>query len=583
MRPEASLPWARWERVLLALFPVVFFAFGLSAQASMSATWDEPLHLTAGHAILTSGDYRYDPEHPPLARAWAALPLAFLDVPPADARQVDGQAMKPWLGAEQWVAAHQFLYGRAGVPPRLTPSRAAALLPGILLGFLVYAWARRLHGAGPAAAALGLYTFDPNLVGNAVLVTTDFPVTVFFAGTLFCLWRACVDPRPVHLAAVAVACALANVTKFSAALLFPVIGLLLAVAVAQRTLRVRDAVGLLVACVVTTWVTVWAAYGFRFAPSDTPGWLFSPEQLPVPTLAGSALEAAVRWSDAHHLFPNAWSEGFLLGQARAVQRSAYLLGEVSHEGRWAYFPVAVLTKTPTATLLLVLFGVGLALRRLLVPSPATGAERAMPPELFLLLPLAAWAVAAMSANLNIGIRHILPGYPLALVLAAGALRAMLDTGERAARPLAAALVAGTAFEVGLVHPHLLAFFNRVSGGPEHGRDYLVDSNLDWGQDLPGLAAWMQKNGVEHVNLAYFGSADPRAHGILCTWLPGSPFFAGVPEAPRLPGYVAVSETILTGVYWGEGLRAFYAPLAEREPEVVIGHSIRVYRVETPWW
>jgi hypothetical protein len=116
-------------------------------------------------------------------------------------------------------------------------------------------------------------------------------------------------------------------------------------------------------------------------------------------------------------------------------------------------------------------------------------------------------------------------------------------------------------------------------------NYFTDSNLDWGQDLKPLKGWMDRNAVTRINLAYFGSADPAYYHIDCTYMPGSPFF--VPNSsigrPQLPGYVAVSETVLSGVYFDERGRAFYRGLRDRAPIAHIGHSIRVYWVERPWW
>ena len=137
-----------------------------------------------------------------------------------------------------------------------------------------------------------------------------------------------------------------------------------------------------------------------------------------------------------------------------------------------------------------------------------------------------------------------------------------------------------AAEVAPVVPHWLAFFNQLVGGASRGHQYLVDSNLDWGQDLKGLAEWVGTKEIDHLNLAYFGSADPAYYGLHPTLLLGSQPGA---ELPRLPGWVAVSATTLHGVYLKDRLKTFYAPLVARVPEVVIGYSIFIYRVEMPWW
>ena len=122
------------------------------------------------------------------------------------------------------------------------------------------------------------------------------------------------------------------------------------------------------------------------------------------------------------------------------------------------------------------------------------------------------------------------------------------------------------------------------GGARHGSEYLVDSNLDWGQGLKLLGRWMKDHQVHHVNLSYFGNGDPAYYGIEYTPLPGQSFLHGEPiSAIRLPGYVAISATNLRGAYLNDFERKLYAPLRERKPVAVLGYSIYVYWVEQPWW
>jgi hypothetical protein len=139
-------------------------------------------------------------------------------------------------------------------------------------------------------------------------------------------------------------------------------------------------------------------------------------------------------------------------------------------------------------------------------------------------------------------------------------------------------------ELAAVYPHCLAFFNVSIGGSRHGADYLVDSNLDWGQGLKLLKRWMTENRVRRINLSYFGTADPRNYGIEYTPLPGAPFFDRARiTRPELPGYVAVSATNLRGAYLSDFGKDLYAPLRERKPAAVLGYSIHIYWVDQPWW
>ena len=256
---------------------------------------------------------------------------------------------------------------------------------------------------------------------------------------------------------------------------------------------------------------MWAIYGFRYLPSASPTWVYDLQtdaqvQREVPKLA-----SVVTWIDRHHLVPNVFSQGFLFGQAKAQVRPAFLNGEINDRGWWYYFPVAFAIKTPIAILALIAGGLVLVALR--------WRQLGLQDVLFVVLPIAVYTAAAMATRLNIGLRHLLPIYPLLLLLVAAAAKALLDRGRAGTIVLAAALAVG-AVEFGRNYPDNLAFFNAFVGGPARGSEYLVDSNLDWGQDLKPLKAWMDANHVPHINLAYFGTAYPPYYGIDATYLAG---------------------------------------------------------------
>jgi hypothetical protein len=134
-----------------------------------------------------------------------------------------------------------------------------------------------------------------------------------------------------------------------------------------------------------------------------------------------------------------------------------------------------------------------------------------------------------------------------------------------------------------VYPHYLAYFNELVGGPDHGYRVLVDSNLDWGQDLKGLKRWMDRNGVDLVGLSYFGTADPRYYGIKFLYLPSIPFYYPGHEPADIgtkPRYFAISATNLQGVYLEPADRAIISRFQKERPVAKIGHSIFIYGSDT---
>ena len=277
--------------------------------------------------------------------------------------------------------------------------------------------------------------------------------------------------------------------------------------------------------------------------------------------------------DEYQLLPNAYTEGFLLGQVKAQKRSGFLAGSYSVSGWWYFFPLAFLIKTPISLILLLFAGLALCADRW---------RRFLDHGIYALLPLLTFLTTAMLMKLNIGVRHILPIQPFVLLLAGTAIAELYTHRLKPVRLLLGAACLMAVAEFALICPHYLAFFNQFIGGLRNGQKYLVDSNLDWGQDLKGLKAWMDGHGVGHINLSYFGTADPAYYKIDCTYLPGGPFFADpLVKSADLPGYVAVSVTNLRGVYFTESTRQIYQKLLSTEPVAIIGYSIYIYRVQDP--
>jgi hypothetical protein len=135
-----------------------------------------------------------------------------------------------------------------------------------------------------------------------------------------------------------------------------------------------------------------------------------------------------------------------------------------------------------------------------------------------------------------------------------------------------------------IHPHYLSYFNLFAGGPENGYNVLIDSNVDWGQDLLRLQEWMEEHGVERVRLAWFGSARPEYYGIAYDPLPGLPHHFDLwwdppfdPSDPS-PGIYAISVSNL----WELPLqdeKYVFPWFRARVPDDRVGYSILIYEVD----
>lgn len=492
---------------------------GAGLIAASGPTYDEPVHLSAGYTDLARGCCRLNAlDHPPLAEMWAALPLLAL-------RPGTFPSHPFWLERQVYHYGDLFLFHNELPPDRLlNTARFFNLLTlSAVLSCLVVLWCLRLGGVPAAAGGAVSVGFCVPWFSNASLVTTDALSTLLFFASF-----AVLAPRERSRRRWAVAGALTGLAlaaKFNMILLPPLLAFCL---LAES--RVEKS---------------------KPAPAS---WLLA--------AAAAVLALVLVYGSAG---PGLWWKGLAATLSRLSEgRSAFLLGRHSTTGWWWYFPAALLVKTPLPLLLAAAAGAWSLRRR-----PRADAA-------WLLLPPAFYLAAALTSKTQIGYRHLLPLYPFLCVLAGLGAGALWEAGGRG-RAAAAALAAWLGVSVLRGHPHHLAYFNELAGGRAGGAAWLADSNLDWGQDLPALAAELRSRGNPPVALAYFGTDDPAARGLRYVPLavvssverPGNA--ALEKGAPLL---LAVSQTNRAGVYYRD--KSLFAWLAGREPVAAPGGSIFLY-------
>ena len=356
-----------------------------------------------------------------------------------------------------------------------------------------------------------------------------------------------------------------------------------------------------VLAVIVSWIAIWACYGFRYSISPDPSLHFDRAKLvqllqereefsrhyvrgagddflgqPNPPSTPPSLPVrGLLWLDDHHLLPGAWTIGLLHTYQSTLMRGTFLMNKVSIIGQWYYFPCAMLFKTPLAVLALALIlPLQLLFRRSKSEAPKSEMLWTM---LCLWVPIAIYGTSAMTSNLAIGLRHVLPLYPLIDVLMAAALVRWIGRGNRVAIACAAAIFLGLIVESTLAWPNYIPFFNAACGGYRGGINLLGDSNLDWGQDLPALAKWRQDHPNDRLYLAYFGSADPAYYGINYDNITGGyGYSTQTIEHMDKPGIFAISATELQGIYATPQMREGLAHLRKRTPLAILGGSIYLY-------
>lgn len=565
--------------IVIALFSIVFCLVSATAALQKSPTFDEPLHLYAGYSYLKWGDFRVNPEHPPLAKVLAALPLLFMNIDASGISRAQRDVVQ-YTPSYGWVLADRFLASNHDVDRFFFSAKLVMIGFAVTLGVFVFLWARELYGLSAGIAALVIYGLDPNIIAHSSIVHTDIPFTLFFFAGTYWFWRTSNHVTWVNALSMSICFALSTVTKFSFLVVLPIWAILGTFRVFssepqmsqitspplvdRRSQKAVLLVSLLSMAIIVAYCTVWAAYGFRFdAVANEKG------QMAVGRLlaAESWLRPLVGFNSKYFGLPEAWVYG-LAYTFRSLDRSSYLLGVISNHGFWLYFPIAFAVKTPLPTLMMIVVALGLMVLR----------RRLRMADLFLLVPVIIFFAVAVWSKLNIGLRHILPIYPFLFVWLGGSAATILKTENRIAKGgvlLLSLWLVGASYGT---YPNYLAFFNELAGGSINGHKILVDSNLDWGQDLKGLKRWMDDQGISRIHFAYFGTVDPFYYGIKAVPEPGSLFFKreDSDHSPAAP-YLAVSATYLAGLYLPQS--DTYASFRNKRPVASIGNSILIYRMD----
>jgi hypothetical protein len=533
----------RWADLISIALLLVLAAQLLLSSRRNSATYDEQYHIAIGLYFLHTGDPGLIPAHPPFIPVLATLPLLAdrnLVVPPRDSAS---STVSNLTYSDQVV----WRLNPNG-PSMVTRARLPIIGLTLLLAVIVYAWTRELFGPISGLLSLTLLSFDPNILAHGNLVTNDMGVACFATLALYAFWRWMTRPTAARAMVAGLALGLAQVSKFSAVYLIPVLIILLLTdrlwksnAAASR-LTWKTTLARLAVIAVAAYFAIWLAYGLR-----------------VGTLKGFPFPAR------EYLTSLQAATSLIAGG-----KDSFLLGAYSPSGWWYYFPVAFVVKTPLPTLILIAASFVFVFRR-----------RTWRSTFHLLVPVVIYFAICLATPFDIGYRHLLPILPCLFVFTSQL--ALIDwKTSRLGTAAVAALVIWLAIGSVRIFPHYLTFFNEVAGGPDNGYKILVDSNLDWGQELIGLREYMTKENIQSVKLSYHGTADPAAYGVVYEPLPSYPYHQWtsetVPDILLNPpgGVYAISANNLQGLRFKS--HDLYATFRQRKPDAIVGHSIFIYRI-----
>lgn len=532
-----------------------------------SPTCDELGHLPAGLAYWWDGRLDLYRVNPPLVRAVAAIPVTLMN--PVVRWPI--QAILPGARPEFGIGADMILANGQRSAWLFIAARWACLPFALVGGIACYRWSTEIHGRAGGFASLMLWCTCPYVLGHASLITPDAPAAALGVSAGFFFWRWLRRPTWGGASCNGILLGLANITKLSWVLLFVIWPILWALSTRLGRRRAgpsQDVAGSASQLAVSLLLGLYVinlGYGFggsftrlgdlpfvsrAFGGTSAPGNRFRGTALglvPVPLPAEYVRGFDVQTRDFEELKPS------------------YLKGEWKDGGWWYYYLYALAVKTPLGTSLLV--GLG-AIACVTGPGRSDALPIWIPPLVFL-------TVASAQTGFSHHVRYVLPCLPFFYV---GAGRLFVP-GSAWRRAIACGALSASVLSSLCVYPHSLSYFHELAGGPIEGHRHLLDSNVDWGQDLFFLKDWMDSNPSSRpLSLSYYGYLDPRALGLEVkldpTGLPLDAMADGRPPwTDPKPGWYAVSVGRLSD---RSGAYSFFLdrPIAGRA-----GYSIFIYHLD----
>lgn len=566
---------------LIAVTLLLLMAATLVASSwNNSAIFDETAHIAAAYSYITQFDYRLNPEHPPLIKDLAALPLLFFQniVFPTDT--------KAWQSDinGQWEQGRIFLYESGNDADKILfwmriPIMALALAIGVLL----FWWTKTRYGNSAALIALALYSFSPTILSHSQFVTTDIGASLAFFASLASFAAFLENPTWKRASIAGVIFGLSQTAKFSLFLLTPFYAgatIIWIIATSDGFFyalkRALSLIPKIAALGLSGIAVIWLIYAPHIINYPVEKNIADAKTI----IGGFSAQSLVKLDYFLIQQPMLRPIGqYLFGLIMITQRAAggntqYFLGEISSSGSRLYFPLLYLLKEPIAEHLLSLLALLFGIKKIWSAWGAGFVNRTRywihehPTEfIFGFFVIFYWTYSILQP-LNIGLRHILPTFPLLFVLVGRQIAEWLK-GKTIPNPqtwfetvisifrtylaplprfaLIGMLLLWFAFDSLNVFPHYLSYYNEFGGGTLEGYKIATDSNYDWGQDLIRLKKWTAKNlpAGGRIAVDYFGGGNPE-------YYLGKKFEPWWSSRGPAHGYFAISANGQMGAYGAIG-------------------------------
>lgn len=523
-----------WLKIaLMVIFLLSFLLLIFSAKAD-SITTDEGIHLFAGYTYLAQGDFRLDPEHPPLLKEMAALPLLLT-------HNLNIELGSLWQNAgnfyyDSWQEARtlseNFLFNSSNNADAIVLlGRLVMIILTLILGAFAYFWAKKLYGEKAGVLAAFLTLFFPNILAHGHLINTDIGLTLFIFIAVY-FWGEYLksDVRRkiwINFVLAGLFSGLALASKYTAIILFVILLVMAIVKLVQDKKQYSKVILGYFGVLIMTFVVIWVTYGFSLQTFPKVPFSQAIKQWPTQynlTTKYDNLFEIVR----PVLIPPQFYKGIVMVTRHATGgHGAFLLGHNSNSGWWYYFPIAIIFKTPIPIFIFLALTI--------IYYKKIKAKVSFD-ELLLILPPVIYLSFAMYSKADLGIRHILPIFPFIFVFISKSINTLNFSKNLWLKIVLGGSILWYLVSTLISFPNYLAYFNEFALGPKNGYKILSDSNLDWGQDIFRIRDYINKNNLDPVYLVYPWDGDAALNYY------GINFIALTPDMQNVKGSAVVSAT-----------------------------------------
>ena len=532
---------------LYVVLSVFFYIFYASSIINKSATYDEPIIIASGNHFLTSNDNRINSENPPFLKSLLALPTLLINPTKPD---INDKVIYEYGTEHSFEFGNSFLFNN-NFTAILFYSRCINILLTIALGLFIVSFLKLFtKNKIYHYLAFILFMLSPNIIAHGRLATLDIGVSLFMFATNYFLIKYFITKNKINIIFTGIFLSLSLLSKFTAILLIPciIIEIIIYFAFIPKNNKLRNITALLLSILVIPVIIIicfYAGEGLnlllfnRDFVSSNANLIFSniiTKNIPIP-------------------LPYTYLKGFdIVSSLNSAGDEFTFLGGTYQTGIWCYYIIIFILKVPIPTILLSCIGFYLISRKY---------KKNKLFYIILTLPLIVLFCFSFCCNRQLGIRYILPVFPYIILLAVYTIKKAIDSKSRIyILPVGLALFFQIV-SVGISYPNYISYFNEIVGGSSNAYKYFEDSNLDWGQDLPGLKQWLEKHSNSRAYISYFGQTPLKHYNIEST--------------TENPDYIIVSASKLHAL---KKYSKMYRKLFFSKPFDKINNSILVYKIET---